>query len=131
MAIIIRGKSECSLCGQVLADGDDLVATTHFIHHQSHPLWRYSDSAMHRTCFAKWPEANAFRAAFNQIWPELVPQHPRHMLADGSIAEGLDPDRVQEIRDDKPRLTIAILGIVAEQSELLAALDACPPKTAH
>jgi hypothetical protein len=87
VAIIIRGKTTCSICRAVLANDDDIVATPHFIHDESHKLWRFSDSAMHRSCFLAWPEAGAFRAAFNQIWPTLVPRHPREMLDDGSIVE--------------------------------------------
>ena len=31
MALIIRGKTSCALCGEVLDKDDDIVATTHFI----------------------------------------------------------------------------------------------------
>ena len=59
-SIIIRGKTSCSLCGAVLADGEDVVATTHFIADQADPLWRYSDSGMHRECFLAWEHRALF-----------------------------------------------------------------------
>ena len=85
MALVIRGKTTCSICGQVQRDGADLVATTHFIRDDAHPLWRYSDSAMHRACFLNWPQANAFRAAFNETCSKADAKHFREMLEDGTI----------------------------------------------
>ncbi len=58
MAIVIRGKTMCSLCDAILSDTDDIVMFPHFISVQTHPLWRFSDSAMHRSCFAGWPQAS-------------------------------------------------------------------------
>lgn len=115
MAIIIRGITECPLCGKVLADGDDLVATSHFIH--SGPLSRFSDAGMHRSCFVAWPKAGAFRAEFNGTFSD----RPLQMLDDGSIVEGV------AIGDDvvaKPRLTLGVIGDGPEREELLAALEA-------
>jgi hypothetical protein len=87
MAIVIRGKTMCSLCDAILSDTDDIVMFPHFISVQTHPLWRFSDSAMHRSCFAGWPQAESFRAAFNEMWSKQMPRHPREMTADGSIIE--------------------------------------------
>jgi len=85
VAIIIRGVTNCPLCGTVIADGDALVATSHFIQDENHKFYRYSDSAMHQACFVGWDRRDAFRAAFNKLWPKLMPDHPREMLEDGSI----------------------------------------------
>ena len=85
MAIIIEGKTECDLCGSILAQGDEVVATPHFIRDEAHELWRFSDSAMHRSCFVAWERAGEFRSLYNELWPTLMSQHPREMLADGSI----------------------------------------------
>jgi hypothetical protein len=40
MAIIINGETRCSICEKTLIEGDDLVATTHFIGDRTDPLWR-------------------------------------------------------------------------------------------
>ena len=44
MALFIIGKTECSLCDELILVGDDIVGTTHFIVDVTDPLWRYSDS---------------------------------------------------------------------------------------
>ena len=86
MALIIQGKIPCSICGNTIGAGDEsTVATPHFIHDSVHPLWRYSDSAMHQPCFLAWGHHDAFRDAYNVLWPLLLPNHPRQMLDDGSI----------------------------------------------
>src|SRR4051812_9551804 len=54
MALIIRGKTECPLCREVIAADDDIVATSHFIADPRDSLWQYSDAAFHRRCFASW-----------------------------------------------------------------------------
>lgn len=67
MAIIYEGIC-CALCDQVidnaLLDADDFVATTHFL--EGGPLWRFSDAAMHRTCFMAWDQREAFIRAYNE-----------------------------------------------------------------
>jgi hypothetical protein len=87
MAIILRGKTLCSICGQTLLDGEAIVASPHFIHDEHHPLRKFSDSGMHRTCFIGWSKATAFRAAYHELWPKLVPNHPRSMMEDGTIVD--------------------------------------------
>jgi len=87
MAIVVEGKTGCSICGQLIEAGADIVTSPHFIWDETHPLWRYSDSGMHRSCFLSWDQADQFRTAYNEAWPQLMPLHPREMLADGSIVD--------------------------------------------
>jgi hypothetical protein len=87
MAIVMRGKTRCSICGDVITDGHDIVSTPHFLWDEAHPLWRFSDSGMHQRCFAGWEHAAEFRDTFNELWPKLMPSNPREMLPDGSIVE--------------------------------------------
>lgn len=82
MALIFRGKTECSICGEILADGDEIIGTSHFIADPEDPLWRFSDSGMHRNCFAGWP----LRVAFIEKFNEVVGRYQR-MTADGSIVD--------------------------------------------
>ena len=65
VALIFTGKTECSICGVVLNEGDDIVATTHFIADRHDALWRFSDSAMHRSCFLGWDQRQAFVRKYN------------------------------------------------------------------
>ncbi|NMN04859.1 MULTISPECIES: hypothetical protein [unclassified Novosphingobium] len=87
MAIVVRGKTECSVCGDVIAGSDDIVMFPHFIWDEAHPLWRFSDSAMHRRCFVDWDQAKQFRRIYNETWPEIMPNHRRTMQSDGIIVE--------------------------------------------
>ena len=65
MALILRGKTQCSICGVVIKDGDPIVSTTHFIVDENHPLWRFSDSGMHKSCFLAWPLRETFVERYN------------------------------------------------------------------
>lgn len=60
MALNIFGATRCPLCGELIGESTDIYATTHFIDDESHPLCRYSDSVMHRRCFAVWKDRRAF-----------------------------------------------------------------------
>jgi len=87
MAMVLLGKTQCSICGAVVLSGQDLVCSEHFIASQSHPLWRYSDSAMHFSCFQEWAHREAFVAEYNQTIGRMVSGNgTRHkMQADGII----------------------------------------------
>jgi hypothetical protein len=89
MAIIFRGKTGCALCGQVLAELDDIVATSHFIGDPHDPLWPFSDAGMHRACFVAWPMRAQFVERFNRTVGEKVwGNGTRHeMTEDGTILE--------------------------------------------
>jgi hypothetical protein len=67
MAIVMRGKSTCPLCGKVLGKDDAIVGTTHFIADQNDPLWRFSDAAMHRACFDAWEHRAEFEAKYRRF----------------------------------------------------------------
>jgi hypothetical protein len=88
VALIARGHTKCSICGAVLNKGDDIVATSHFIGDQNDPLWRFSDSAMHRSCFLGWEFRDKFIEKFNDIVGNIIwGNGTRHqMLADGTIS---------------------------------------------
>jgi hypothetical protein len=86
MAIVVGGKADCAICGQLIdvAAGEH-DGFPHFIQDPDHPLWRFSDNVMHRGCFLAWEHRDSFRQAYDTLWPQLVPHHPRRMLQDGTI----------------------------------------------
>lgn len=86
MALILRGKSRCALCDEVLEEGEELFATSAFLSDEAHPLWRYSDAAMHLSCFRDWPDREAFVAEFNSFWAHHF-RGMRFMHSDGTIEE--------------------------------------------
>lgn len=72
MAIIITGKTTCSICDEVLEEGQEVYATSAFLRRE-HPLWRFSDSGMHWDCFENWEH----RADFVRALLEAVTS-PNH-----------------------------------------------------
>lgn len=73
MAMLEWGWSKCSICGSVLAEGDDIVATTHFIEDESDPLWEFSDSGMHRRCYEEWKYRDEFTSRYRSAMAPLYP----------------------------------------------------------
>jgi len=66
MAVLTDGFTRCKLCGELLMKKDEMVCTTHFIANMADPLWRYSDAAMHKTCFMAWIHRKQFISKYNQ-----------------------------------------------------------------
>lgn len=87
MALLIRGKTACSICDAVISSSDDVVMTSHFIRDQADPLWRFSDSAMHRHCFLSWLHRAEFVARFNRDFGSVTWGNGtyHHMEEDGTI----------------------------------------------
>lgn len=65
MALIIRGSSLCALCETLLLADEDILAFPAFIAERSDDLWRFSDSAVHSSCFLTWERRNQFVERFN------------------------------------------------------------------
>jgi hypothetical protein len=86
MALIVKG-TKCALCDAPLDGGGALVATSAFIGDRHDPLWRFSDAAMHRTCFLAWGLRETFIKRFNDAVGGVVfgngTRH--HMSDDGTI----------------------------------------------
>ena len=87
MALIIRGKSKCPICGEALQKDQRLVATSHFIYDRVDPLWQFSDAGMHYECFQHWPHREIFVSKYNSTMGQNVwgngTRH--HMRPDGVI----------------------------------------------
>ena len=59
MAIVILNQSTCSFCGNLLLEGDEVIAWKPFLA-KKHKFWEFSDSGMHRSCFDKWEYKKEF-----------------------------------------------------------------------
>jgi len=88
MALIFRGKTECSICGVVIRNDDNIVATSHFIADSNDSLWRFSDSAMHKSCFLCWEHKQTFIEKYNQTYGTIVWRNATYHRTenDGSIS---------------------------------------------
>ncbi len=70
MALIILGKTECTLCGKPLLENDEVVGFPAFLPTQ-HQLSQFSDAAFHKACFDNAPEHQAVEDLYRQyriIW---------------------------------------------------------------
>ena len=87
MALIVRGSSCCPICGIVIGESDQIVATTHFVGDENSSLWRYSDAAMHRECFLNWELRKQFIDEYNKTMGKLTWGNGtfHDMQTDGSI----------------------------------------------
>lgn len=63
MALVIRGKTPCGICGSSLGAGDEIRAFPAFLP-ADHPFARFSDGAFHRSCFDGMREAGAVWALY-------------------------------------------------------------------
>jgi hypothetical protein len=50
MAILLRGKTQCQICGEVIFDENDVILFPHFILNENDRLFSLSDSACHSCC---------------------------------------------------------------------------------
>jgi hypothetical protein len=77
MAMIIRGKSICPLCNEVLEEGEHLTAFPAFLP-SDHLFGKFSDAAFHTICFEKDPDADAVHDVF-YIWKKIWDSRPKEL----------------------------------------------------
>ena len=86
MALLMFGSSRCAICGGILEDKLNVVATSHFITDRSDPLYHYSDVGMHSECFVAWPLRSEFTARYNAVQrPAPATGLQKRMEPDGQI----------------------------------------------
>ncbi len=109
MALLMWGASRCSICRDVLVQGQPIVATTHFIGDPADHLSRFSDTGMHAACFAGWEHRDEFAA--------------RHLAALGRTPAGWVPAvRANPAGPPLPKCRLAVLGPPEARAEYMAAL---------
>jgi hypothetical protein len=96
MALLIPGSTRCPLCEAVIGAGDDIVATSHFIGDPSDPLWKFSDAAMHRPCFLRWPDREPFIARYHETLGAITSGDGTYldMQPDGTIVRKQEINRM-------------------------------------
>lgn len=60
MALILREKSICPICGKVLKTGEEVMGFPPFVANQADPLLLFHDAGFHRSCVLAHP-----------LWPKL------------------------------------------------------------
>ena len=94
MALVLRGKTRCALCKLVLGQDDELFTTSAFLS-RAHPLWRYSDAAMHLESFRDWSERDAFLVEARTCQRDRDPLHQQCVIGMLLFLEQLLAGRVQ------------------------------------
>jgi hypothetical protein len=91
MALVIRGKTTCSVCGLVLKSSHDVVGFPPVLP-PDHLLWRFSDSAMHRSCYEQWEHHDYFEAVVrkrSQLWDD----RPANLKLTADEINALEPEK--------------------------------------
>lgn len=71
MALIIRGKSRCHLCGQLLAPEDDVQLFPPALLEPSSDSAHLNDSGVHRVCYERLPEHDKIAAALENYLRQM------------------------------------------------------------
>jgi hypothetical protein len=76
MALIIRGKTTCPLCGQIIHADDEIVSFPPFVGEPGDPLHLFSDAGFHKYCFERHPLAGQVIERLKAIptWPVGGPE---------------------------------------------------------
>ncbi len=70
MALLLRGKTKCPLCGKTIEEGQEVVAFPAFLP-GGHSFADFSDTSMHESCFRQDSRSGAVEdlyARFREIW---------------------------------------------------------------
>lgn len=89
MTLLLRGKTICNICGQVIGENDEAVGFSPFVMNAADPLFRFDDAAMHATCFASHPLAEKAKARYEEVRSRLAPSQRICMICSKKIS---DPD---------------------------------------
>jgi hypothetical protein len=91
MALLLVGKTACSLCEAVIEASHSCLLFPHFVP-AGHPLQNYSDSAMHKQCFSDWEQRFEFIEFFNRTQGQVVwGNGSRHVMTVDGIIESVPP----------------------------------------
>jgi hypothetical protein len=97
MALRVPG-TPCSICGTPLRADDVVVMHPHVLR-SDHPLWRFSDSCMHRVCYEQWEHHDYFEAVLRKAH-EISQNRPVHLQRSWDEVKQLPPDERKGISDE-------------------------------
>jgi predicted nucleic acid-binding Zn ribbon protein len=89
MAIIIRGKTKCFICGAVIEDEQPVRSFPHFIQNELDPLAVFNDGAFHLECFRNQPLAQKAEELYDEMLRHLTPTHRVCVVCNKPLS---DPD---------------------------------------
>jgi hypothetical protein len=97
MALWFSGTSKCSICALVLDSDQDVIGHPHLLP-PNHALWRFSDSAMHRTCYERWEHHEYFELVLLEYKKLLESRPGRRLEADRVLA--LSNEEIARLAED-------------------------------
>ncbi len=114
MALIYPGAT-CPLCDEPIDTQGSFFATSAFLE-PDHPLWRFSDAAMHWECYERWPHRSEFASAHFLSSVESATRNPYWgvALTSDAVYISLNPD---------PSVNMASVGLRASGTTLQEPLD--------
>src|SRR5262245_7026229 len=114
MALVWDGMP-CALCGETLDTSGPFFATTAFLD-PDHPLFSYSDAAMHWECYERWPHQAEFASAYFRSGIESRSANPFWGLAlvSESVYVSLNPD---------PSVDAVLIGLRTSGTKICVSLD--------
>lgn len=65
MALIFLGSSKCSICNKVLNVDDEVIGLPP-ISDTGHPLYKYFDTGIHKSCYETWDKKEEIEALANK-----------------------------------------------------------------
>jgi hypothetical protein len=77
MALVIRGKSTCGLCGNIIQEIRGTISFPAFLK-STHPLANYSDAVFHKECFQQSPYRQKIELLYQQ-WQEIWNSRPKDL----------------------------------------------------
>jgi hypothetical protein len=89
MSILLRGKTRCPICGNVIEEGDEAVLFPHIVLNKKDPLYALSDRACHSACVSGDALGRAMVAEADRYYKSTGPGK-RGCAACGN--QILDPD---------------------------------------
>jgi hypothetical protein len=101
MAIVILGKTPCLLCGEVIREGQEVVAFPLITSNELDPLWKLSDGAFHAECFRRHPQAGKATARYVEIQERTGPGHRYCIVCGGEVTQPDQYFTLGHLTDDR------------------------------
>jgi hypothetical protein len=76
MALLTRGSTKCSLCGVVIQKDHEIAVIGEFRCDPKHPIARYLDSCVHRSCFENWEYREEFTKMYANRFAWMAADRP-------------------------------------------------------
>ncbi len=100
MAILLRGKTGCPLCGDVIAGQDEAVVLPAFVFNDADPLVVFSDASLHQRCAEADPRWPRVREAVDEMLAKTGPGKRRCAVCGQEIADPNDYFMLPRLVDD-------------------------------